>query len=299
MVPGIEQRYFTAPDGTRIGYQVRGAGPAVVLANGLGGIYKAFVHVYDALGTEYRVLCWDYRGLATSQRPRDLSTLSVGHQVEDLLGILDAEGIDRAVCVGWSMGVQVAFELVRRAAGRVAGIVAINGTCGRPFDSALSSRAMRYVIPQLLRAIRAQRALVGAATRRAVDWDGAVPLLQRAGLVSRSLDVDAFRAVAATFRDVDWDVYTRLMERLGEHDACDVLPSVRVPVLIITGDRDVLTPVSTAERIHRAVRGSRLVVIEGGTHYTPVEYPSIIQDELRRFLQRVGGWEPAAREGAD
>jgi pimeloyl-ACP methyl ester carboxylesterase len=297
MVPGIEQRHLTVPDGTRIGYQMRESdGPAIVLANGLGGIYKAFVHVYNALGDDYRTLCWDYRGLATSSRPADLGTLTVGHQVEDLVRILDAENIDKAVFFGWSMGVQVNFEMFRRYPDRMAGIVAINGTFGRPFSTALSSRYIKYVIPTLLKAIRAQRALVGVATRRAVDWSGAVPLMQRSGMVSKTLDVDAFNAVAATFKDVDWEVYTLLMERLGEHDAEAVLRNIDIPTLIVTGDRDILTPVNTAEKMHRAIRGSRLVVIEGGTHYTPVEYPAIIQDEAIQFLARVDGFAPASTE---
>ena len=47
--------------------------------------------------------------------------------------------------------------------------------------------------------------------------------------------------------------------------------------------------------MHRAIRGSRLVVIPGGTHYTPVEFPRVIQDELLALLARVPGWEPPAR----
>jgi pimeloyl-ACP methyl ester carboxylesterase len=42
--------------------------------------------------------------------------------------------------------------------------------------------------------------------------------------------------------------------------------------------------------MHRAIGGSRLVVIAGGTHYTPVEFPAVIREELRDFLDRVPGY---------
>jgi len=105
--------------------------------------------------------------------------------------------------------------------------------------------------------------------------------------------MDAFRDVAAGFKTIDWRIYTALLERLDEHDAEDVLPHVKIPTTIITGDKDIMTPPATAERMHRAIPGSRLVLIRGGIHYTPVEFPAIIQDELHRLLARVPGWEPA------
>ena len=49
MGPGIEQRHVTTRHQTRIGYQTRGDGPCVVLANGLGGTHLAFRYLYESL----------------------------------------------------------------------------------------------------------------------------------------------------------------------------------------------------------------------------------------------------------
>ncbi len=300
MVPGIEQRHLVARDGTRIGYQVRegepGA-PVVVLANGLGGTFEAFRHLYAALAG-YRVLCWDYRGLYSSAQPADPRANTVVHQVDDLLEILDAEGVDRAVNVGWSMGVQVNFELARRAPGRLAGLMAINGPYGRPFRTVMSSRFVHQVIPVLLRLVKAQADVVGRAARVVAGSDALIAAMKRFGMVSDTLDMDAFRDVAAGFRTIDWRIYSDLLSRLDEHDAEDVLATIAVPTSIVTGDRDLLTPPATSERMHRAIAGSRLIVIRGGTHYTPVEYPAIVCDELHRLLARVPGWRLGARVAA-
>ena len=77
MIPGLEHKRFRSFDGTEIAYQARGDGPCVVLANGLGGTFEAFRHIFATLGTRYRVLCWDYRGMYRSARPRDFGTLAV------------------------------------------------------------------------------------------------------------------------------------------------------------------------------------------------------------------------------
>jgi pimeloyl-ACP methyl ester carboxylesterase len=295
MIPGIEQRHLVARDGTRIGYQVRGArGPCVVFANGLGGTYLAFRYLYEALGDAYRTICWDYRGLYTSDQPRDPRANTVEHQVDDLAEILDKEGIAECVIAGWSMGVQVGFEMIRRHRARVRGLLAINGTYGHAFRTVMGSRIVGQTIPMLLRIIRAQAGLVERATRAVAGSQLLIAAMVRAGLVSPTIDRDVFREVAAGFQTVDWTIYSDLLQRLDEHDAEAVLPTIDIPVAIVSGDRDLMTPPATAERLHRAIAGSRLVIIAGGTHYTPVEFPAILGDELARLLERVHGWERRA-----
>ena len=110
-------------------------------------------------------------------------------------------------------------------------------------------------------------------------------------MVSATLDVAAFRDVAAGFRTLDWAIYSDLLDRLNQHDAEDLLATIAVPTTIVTGDKDVLTPPATAERMRQLIPGARLRIILGGTHYTPVEYPAIVRDELHRLLARVPGWQ--------
>jgi 3-oxoadipate enol-lactonase len=286
----IEQRHVVAPDGTRIGYQVAGAGPVVVLANGLGGTYITFKHLYAALAG-YRVLCWDYRGLYSSAVPSDPRANTLVHHVGDLISILEAERVERVVLVGWSMGVQLAFEAIRMHRERIRGLLAINGTYGHAFRTVMGSRLIGQTIPMLLRLVRAQATLVGRATKRLAGSDALISAMKRVGLVSDTIDIEIFRQVAAGFQQVDWVIYSDLLARLDEHDAEAVLPTIDIPVSIVTGDRDLMTPPSTAAHIHRLIPDSRMVVIKGGTHYTPVEYPAILADELGRLLDRVPGWQ--------
>jgi pimeloyl-ACP methyl ester carboxylesterase len=292
VVPGIQQRHTVARDGTRIGYQTSGVpgAPCVVLANGLGGRFTAFKALYEALA-DYRTICWDYRGLYTSGAPENPTANTIPHHVEDLLAILDAEQVIEFVIVGWSMGVQVGFETIRRHSGRVRGMFAINGTYGRTFRTVMGSRLVGRTIPMLLRLVRTQAELAGRASKLVAGSKALVSAMQRVGLVSETVDFEAFREVAAGFAHVDWRIYSDLLTRLDEHDARDVLPLIDTPFAIVTGDRDLLTPPSTAEQMHRAIRGSRLVVIEGGTHYTPMEFQAVLVDELGRLLDRVAGWQ--------
>lgn len=295
MVPGLAHKTFQSFDGTRIAYQVRGpvGAPAVVLLNGLGGSFSAFRHIYAALGERYRILCWDYRGLYRSERPRDLATLSIPSHCRDLAALLAHEGVREAIFIGWSMGVQVAFEFFRHHRRHMRGIVAVNGTYGTPFRSVLASRLTRHVIPGVLTLLKARAALASRLTRRAVAWEGLVPLLVRAGLASRHIDAAALREVAADFMTIDFALYSDQLRALGQHDARDLLSAIDVPVLIITGDKDLMTPVFTARRMNQRISGSRLIVLPGGSHYTPLEYPRELGEEVRLFVGAIPGWRLA------
>ena len=195
---------------------------------------------------------------------------------------------------GWSMGVQVGFETIKRHRARVRGLYAINGTYGHAFRTVMGSRLVGQTIPMLLRLVRAQAALVGRATKRVAGSNALINAMKRVGLVSETIDIEIFRAVAAGFQSIDWVIYSDLLNRCDEHDAEDVLSTIDIPVTIVTGDKDLMTPPATAEHIHRLIPHSRMVVIKGGTHYTPVEYPAILVDELGRLLDRVRGWERRA-----
>ncbi|CAN5293910.1 hypothetical protein BH11MYX1_BH11MYX1_25840 [soil metagenome] len=288
----VDQRSVVARDGTRIGYQVRGAGPVVVLANGLGGTYVAFKYLYEAL-EHYKVICWDYRGLYTSDPAKDPKANTIAHQVGDLIDILVAEKVGDFVIAGWSMGVQVALETIRLHRERVKGLFIINGTYGNTFRTVLGSRIIGRVIPMLLRLIKAQAGLAGRATRIVAGSDALINAMKRFGLVSPTIDMEVFRIVAGGFQQIDWAIYSDLLARLDQHDAEAVLPTIDIPTAIVTASGDLMTPPATAEHMHRLIRGSRLVMIQGGTHYTPVEAPRVIIEELDRWLARIPGWQRA------
>lgn len=289
MAPGtFEQADLITYDGTRLRYQRFGAGKPLVLANGLGGTFEAWRHVYEALGDRYRILCWDYRGLYGSARPSDPTAVTVRHQCRDLEALLEHEGVEEAVFVGWSMGTQVNFEFHRHQSHRFRGLILLNGTCGTPFDTALGIPGSKQIILAGLELMRRFPSLVSKGTSLATSWPKLVPVLQQLGLVGQTLDVEIFTALAGQFVTLDFEVYSATLRALGEHDACDVLPAIQCPTLVITGDRDVMTPVSTARSIRERIPQCELVLIPGATHYAAVEFPEEVVGAVEAYLKRIG-----------
>ena len=111
-------------------------GPTVLLCNGLGvspWTWPALLHADCGV----RVVSWNHRGTGGSARPEDPMRVGIEEFVEDALSVMDHFGVDRAVVMGWSMGVNTAFELALRHPERVTGIFAVAGVPGDTFATML------------------------------------------------------------------------------------------------------------------------------------------------------------------
>ena len=85
-------------------------GPTVLLCNGLGTGPWAWPALFEP-DCGVRVISWNHRGIGGSARPADRGRVGITEFVEDALSVLDHFGTDRVVLMGWSMGVNTAFEL--------------------------------------------------------------------------------------------------------------------------------------------------------------------------------------------
>lgn len=291
--PAIDTRRARSFDGTEIAYHAtRGpsSAPTVVLANGLGGTWLAWRGQMEYLADRYRFITWDYRGLFESARPSpDVdAAYAVERHVRDLEAILAAERVERASLCGWSLGVQIALEAFRRAPARVRSLVLINGTYGRPLDTLAPLPAARVAIPPLLDALRRGHAVAARVTRRTIGKPEAVGWLKRLGVIGRTFDDALFAELSTAFARLDLETYFRTLKAAGEHDAERVLPSINVPTLVIAGDRDRMTPRELAQQMARRIPEAELLVVPGGTHYVPVEFPELVSLRIERFFREHG-----------
>ncbi len=288
-VPVRESTALSA-DGTAIAYYVAGRGPrTLVLAPGLGTHPVAWKYVIEALHERYQLITWAPRGTYGSGVPRDLAALTLPDHVRDLEAIAAAEGLERFLLAGWSMGVQIALEFAHQFPARVQALILINGAFEHVLATAFHLPGAARLLPSVLRlGVRAAPVMVPFV--RAVLSHPATPdLAFRLGLVSGN--VAFFRGMVRRFAALDWNVYFQLMLQLNEHSARPYLGDIRVPTLITAGTRDRMTPVTTAEQLHRAIPGSRLFLLPNGTHYAMTEYPEILQLGIDDFLRTV---DPAA-----
>ena len=258
-----------APDGVGLHYEVVGQGPrTLLLANGLGGRLYAWRPIIDALWPRYKLITWDYRGLFNSDSPPSPRQLSVAHHVDDACAVLDAEGVSRAVFVGWSMGVQLSLDLAATRPARVAGLVLINGTYGHVlehgFQPLLSMPGLPRRLHQILEWLRAHPWAANhiATLGRGLELPTLGLFLLTAG--TRAPKLRPFlRQYLSDVLGPSFPTYLRLFQELDAHSVYHLLPEMQ-----------------HARHLRLARAG----------HFAIIERPETVVPAIEEFLAREAAW---------
>ncbi|WP_438363657.1 alpha/beta fold hydrolase [Streptomyces marincola] len=265
--------------------------PTVVFCHGYCLHQDVWHFQRAALRGRVRAVYWDQRGHGRSGRGRRLrdggEPVSIDQLGRDLKAVLDAAAPQGPlVLVGHSMGGMTIMALAEQypdfVARRVAGVALVATSAGDLADvtygfPATAVRAVRRVVPGVLRALGSQQDLVDRARRVAGDV--------YAGLVRRYSfgEPDAVDAGVARFAErlidsVPVEVVADFYPAFAEHDkerALAVLNALAgaLPVLVLAAERDEVTPAAHSDRIAAALPGARRVVLPGAGHLLLLERP--------------------------
>lgn len=291
--------HLRVEEGQRIWYQVQGRGPAIVFQNGVGVSTTFWTDLAERLADQgYTTVLWDYRGHGRSDDPADPASLGLETCVGDLRKLLDELDIERACLLGHSMGAQLGWEFYRHHPTRVAGLVPTLGTYRNAvasfFDMPTLSPAVFSAASFMAGAFpRVARRLSSIPARRPVLTDR---LIRRLAIVHPTLSPQEW---VPPYLDhmarLDPRVFFALARAIRDHDASDLLPEIRVPVLVVAGERDRFCPARVAQEMAEQIPDAEMLLIPDGSHAAIIERPELVERRLLRFLrERV---YPAEGEG--
>ena len=247
-----------------------GDAPWVVFGNSLVTDLSIWDAQAAALAGRYGVLRYDQAGHGRSGLPPGPVNFDV--LGGDLLAVMDAAGVDRAVYVGLSMGVPTGLAAHRLAAERFVALVLSDGQAatapGGAAGWAERIEGARASGMDAFAAATAERWLTG----------GAGPEL-RARLI---------RMISAT----PFEGFALCATALKDYDYATELARIACPTLLIAGAEDGAMPEGMASRLKPAIAGAEMHVIEGAGHVPCLERPEAFSAILSRFLDAVCGDVP-------
>lgn len=250
-----------------------GPGPVVVLLHGFPLDHTVWEYQRGTIGSEYRILAPDLRGHGRSVAP-DGPLYTIDGMADDVIETLDALGIDGPVVLGGlSMGGYVALSMADRFPTRLRALMLFDTRAGADTDE---TRRVREDLAREVEAAGSAEPVVQAMLPRLF---GTATRSRRPDLVARigeqMLRTPA-RAVAATLRG--------LAER---PDRTAILPSLRMPALVIAGADDVVTPPESAQALAAALPNARYVEIADAGHLAPLENPAPVNLAILEFLRAI------------
>lgn len=261
---GVENHQVTVA-GYRMHYEIEGpvGGPVVVLVHGLGSRAEDWRNLAPYLARAgFRVYLPDLIGYGRSEKPPDFS-YSVRDEATVVVGFLDALGLKQANLGGWSMGGAIAQHVAAAHPERVMRLML--------FDS-----AGIFVLPKW--DIR----LFTPTTATELDQLNVL-------LMPHPPRVPGFAArdIVRVSNERAWIIHRAIDTMLTGQDATDsLLPKLKMPVLIVWGAEDKITPVDQGETMHRLVPQSELDVIAGCGHLAPEQCAVQIAPKVVAFMKQ-------------
>jgi pimeloyl-ACP methyl ester carboxylesterase len=263
---GAETGTVPVATDAEIYYEVRGAGEPVVLIHGGFGDRRMWDDQFRPLAREFRVVRYDHRGFGRSAPPDTAYSAAT-----DLLQLLDHLGMQQAHVVGNSLGgsLAIAFALLHPERVRSLTVVA--------------SAADGYEFPQ---ADIDSFMVVMQAMQEGREEEGLRRWLANPMLAVANTDPAVRERVHRMVREnaAIWTMPAWPEERL-DPPASRRLGELKVPTLIVIGDRDAATVRSFADSTARAIPGARRVVMEGTGHLPQMEKPQEFNRILLEFLR--------------
>jgi pimeloyl-ACP methyl ester carboxylesterase len=251
--------------GRRMHYEIEGpiAGAPVVLIHGLGGRAEDWASLAPYLAKAgFRVYMPDLVGYGRSERPEDFS-YSVRDEAEQVVAFLNAVGLKQVDLGGWSMGGGIVQHVAFKHADRVRRLML--------FDS-IGVFEMPTWNVQLF-------------TPRTADELSQLDVL----LMPHPPVVPAFvaRDIVRISDERAWIIHRAVDSMLTGQDATDtMLPKMQMPVLLVWGALDRITPVELGEKMYRLVPQSQLDVVDGCGHLAPGQCADRIGPRVVEFLKQ-------------
>ncbi|UTI66783.1 alpha/beta hydrolase [Paraconexibacter antarcticus] len=261
---GLTMPYVNV-NGQRIAYGDTGSGDdVIVFSHGFFMSQAMFAPQVAALANRWRCITWDARGHGATEATDD--PFSYWDSAADLLGLLDALGIEEAVLAGMSQGGYVSLRAALSAPERVRALVLIDTQSGldaaekaagydQLIDAWLSPDGPPAEVRETLSTI-----IIGAGHSGGARW----------------ID-EAASIPEATVRQIYSTLATRddITERIGE---------LTMPALVVHGSDDLAIGVDEGRALAQRLPAGRLAVIDGAGHAANLTHSAAVNLELEAFL---------------
>ncbi len=245
--------------------------PVIIFIHGFPLNKTMWNRQLKVLKDQYRVIAYDVRGHGESESG-DNSTFSIENFAHDLIYFMDALKIDRASLCGLSMGGYIALNAVENYPHRFESLVLCDTSCF-PDTAETIEKRMKTV-----------EDIQKNGLQRYADTSIKI-LFAPESLATKEVEIAAVKEMilATSVQSIS----KTLLALCVRKETCTLLPHIQVPVLVLVGEKDKITPLTTATYMHENIKHSTLHAIKHAGHLSNLENSVDFNKQLKTFFAAV------------
>jgi 3-oxoadipate enol-lactonase len=244
--------------------------PTIIFLHGFPLTKLMWEKQIEILKENYRVIAYDIRGHGNSGAGND--NFSIELFVNDLLSLMDALMIDRTVLCGFSMGGYIALNAIENYPERFNALLLCDTSCAADMPEVKEKRIKTIDIIK-------EKGLENYAGESLKKLFAQISFSKHREEIANVRDM-----IMKTSRQSLYRTLHALAER---SETCTRLNKIKVPVLIIVGKEDEITPPDVALMMHEKINGSIIHIIENAGHLSNMENSSEFNNQLSVFLSSI------------
>ncbi|OFY41257.1 MAG: hypothetical protein A2X18_12970 [Bacteroidetes bacterium GWF2_40_14] len=222
------------------------------------------------LKENYRVIAYDIRGYGGSDAGTE--DFSIELFVKDLICFMDALRIDKTVLCGLSMGGYIALNAVENYPERFSALILCDTNCIADTSEAKEKRI------SAIESIRKNGEIEYAET-------SIKNLFSPEAITTMEYEITALKKEIVNTSGQT--LCNTLLALAGRRETCSKLPEIKIPVLIMVGKEDKITPPGAAKSMHEIIKNSLLVIIENAGHISNLENHNEFNNHLKKFALSI------------
>ena len=244
--------------------------PVIIFIHGFPFNKSMWDKQMEALKHGYRVIAYDVRGHGGSDTGTE--DFSIELFATDLLNLMDTLKIDKAMLCGLSMGGYIALNAVENYPDRFDALILSDTTCLADTSEAKEKR------------IKTIENIRKNGVEKFAD-ESIKNLFARESFSTKKKEIAAVREMIV---HTDEESLCKTLRAFYERkETCSKLSDIYVPVLIMVGEEDKITPLAAAQLMQEKIKDSLLSIMEHAGHLINIENPLEFNNQLEEFVSTV------------
>lgn len=280
--------YVKSFDDLEVYYEVRGdQKETIVFVYGIACVMNHWQYQMNYLSKKYKIVSFDIRGHHNTKAPADLENQSIDAVAKDIKAILNHLGVQKAHFAGHSFGVPILIQTFNEYPEIFNSMILANGFAVNPMTDMFGIN-MEKVFSFIKIQREANPAVWKFLWKTLIDnpFSGII-----SGLAGGfNLNLTQHKDIEIYLRGVsrlELEPFIKLFGEMLHYDGTEVLAKINVPTLIISGEKDFVTPPKYQLQLRDHIKNSELLTVPYGSHCTQLDFADYMNLKMEHFLNSI------------